>query len=139
MDICKQILLLPDDIKLIIKEYIPFIVIIFLERKIYLSSHPYIEFHLRSSINNYFRFVVRNDLDFVFEQVLINNYQKWLYIKKYKYKETSYYNYFSFILSFIIENNSNKCGNIANLFIKKNGISKKSYKNNTFINKRWKI
>ena len=137
--ICKKILFLPDDIKAIIKEYIPFIVIIFLEKKKYILFHSYIESKMHTSINNYFRFIIRNDLDFVFEQILKNNYKKWLTIKKYLYKDTIYYNYLSFILSFIVENNSNKCGSITRQFIEKNGISKKSYKNNTFINKRWKI
>ena len=38
-----------------------------------------------------------------------------------------------------MKNNSNKCKHLLDEHLQKHGISKNLYKNNTFINKRWKI
>jgi hypothetical protein len=90
-------------------------------------------------MDSYIRFIIRNDLDFVLHQVVKKYYKKWINTKKYLYKDVIYHNYLSFILSFIIDNNSHKCTNYLTLFLDKHEISKKLYKNTTFINKRWKI
>lgn len=140
MDICKRIQMLPVVIVSIIQEYIPFIVVVFIDKSKYIQYHEYIMnkmIHYRAE--KYMRFVIRNDLDFVFSQIYKKRIQRWINTKKYLYKDIVYYNYLSFILYFIMENNSNKCNQLLNEHLIKVGISKKLYKNNTFINKRWKI
>ena len=139
MDICVRVEMLPKEIANIIKEYIPLITMIFIEKKKYILYHDYILHKIRKQEESYIRFIIRDDLDFVLLQILKKYHIKWINTKKYLYKDIIYYNYLSFILSFILENNSNKCKQLTNLFLEKQGISKNIYKNTTFINKRWKI
>ena len=139
MELCSRIQLLPVDIINYIKEYVPFITIIFLEKNTYILYHDYIVYKILGKIEKYIRFIIRNDFEFVLNQMMHTYYKKWINQQKYLYKDTIYYNYLSFILFFITENNSNKCKRLLNDHLKKHGISKNLYKNNTFINKRWKL
>ena len=132
---------LPDELINYIKDFLTLIVLIFVEKKTYILYHDALFYKIlnQNQGENYIRFIIRNDLDFVLSQIFENNYKQWINKTKYLYEDTIYCNYLSFILHFILKNNSDKCKQLTNKFCKKLGISKKLYKNNTFINKRWKL
>ena len=132
--------MLPEVIIDIIKCYLPKICIIFLTKENYLNNHYLIRpFIPKNKIENYIRYMLRRDYDFVFKQILIENYKKWFDIKKYIYKNIIYTNYIYFIKDYCIENESNKCRNLINSFLKEHGLCQNQYKNNIIKNKRWKI
>jgi hypothetical protein len=83
--------------------------------------------------------MVRQDNDFVFTQLLVENYNKWLNMKKYYYKECIFGNYLIFLESYAIDNDSVRCGKILFNLLEKETLSKNKHKKN--INKyvRWKI
>ena len=136
MDILKRIDKLPDVLINIIKTYLTINTIIFLNKTNYLTNHKKLYIN-KDIFENYVRDMARKDNWFVLNQILKENFKKWLKIK-YKYKNIIYYNYVSFLTSFCIENHATNCKNIINIFLKKHGISKNQHKNNTFINIKWK-
>ena len=93
----------------IIYSYIPKSVTIFLTQQNYIKEH----YLLRSFINKryieqYIRTMVRQDNDFVFNLLLVENYKRWLNMTKYYYKECIYGNYVNFLESYAIDNKSLK-------------------------------
>ena len=134
--ILKRINKLPDVLIDIIQSYLPINKIIFLNKINYLTNHKSLYIN-KDIFDNYVRDMVRNDYSFVLEQILEENYKKWLK-KRLKYKNIIYHNYISFLTSFCIENRATNCRNIISIFLEKHGISKNQHKNNTFINIKWK-
>lgn len=131
---------LPEVIIDIIKSYLPKISTVFLTRENYLNNHFLIRaFIPKNKIENYIRYMLRRDYDFVFKQILIENYKKWVDIKHYIYKNVIYKNYIYFIKDYCIENESIKSRNLIHSFLKEHGLCQNQYKNNIIKNKRWKI
>ena len=113
---------------------------LFLNKKNYINNHYLLRpIILKNKIENYIRDMIRRDYDLVFEQILLENYKRWLEIKHYMYKNIIYKNYIYFIKDFCIENESNKCRSLINLFLKEHGLCQNQHKNNIIKNKRWKI
>ena len=140
MDILQRIQRLPDVLIDIIQTYLPLDTIVWITRKNYLNNHKYLIIN-KNMFDNYTRDMIRNDRWFILEQILEENYNKWLkpkYKYKYKYKNVIYHNYIDFLTAFCIENHSTNCKNIISIFLEEHGISKNQHKNNTFINIRWK-
>jgi len=130
---------LPSDLVEEIKKYISNKNLIFTNKKKYIGNH----YLIRKLIpNNKFELYIRNiiyrDFDFIFNQILQENYLKWFEIKEYIYKNTIHKNYIYFIKFFCIENNSEKCRILLNDFLDKFGLCKNQHKKN--INKHiiWK-
>ena len=124
----------------IIKSYLTVISTLFLNKKNYINNHYLLRpIILKNKIENYIRDMIRRDYDLVFEQILLENYKRWLEIKHYMYKNIIYKNYIYFIKDFCIENESNKCRSLINLFLKEHGLCQNQHKNNIIKNKRWKI
>ena len=131
---------LPDVLIEVIKGYLTVISTLFLYKQNYITNHYLIRpFILKNKIENYIRYMIRRDYDFVFQQILVENYIKWLEIKHYMYKNIIYKNYIYFIKDYCIENESVKCRNLINLFLKEHGLCQNQHKNNIIKNKRWKI
>jgi len=82
--------------------------------------------------------MVRQDNDFVFKQLLVENYQRWLNMKKYYYKESIYSNYINFLDSYAIDNESTKCRKIIQDLFEELGLSKNQHKKNTIRYIRWR-
>lgn len=82
--------------------------------------------------------MVRQDNDFVFRQLLVENFNRWLNMKKYYYKECIYSNYLSFLEEYAIENESTNCRNLLIDFSKEQGLSKNQHKKNTIRYIRWR-
>lgn len=131
---------IPDELIYIIKSYLPIKSILFLNKEIYLQHHSIIrKFIPRMQVENYIRDIVRRDNYFVFNQILRENYIKWLQIKHYINKQVIYCNYIFFIKDYCIQHHSPKCRQIINDLLIEEGLSKNQYKNNIHKNKRWKI
>ena len=132
----EKIVLLPNELRDLIKSYLPISVLVFLNKKNYIYLHNlYIKHKMNDS---YIRFIIRNNYWFILNNLLENYYKLWTKKNKYKYKNIIYSDYLQFITHYCIENNANDCKNIILLFIEKLGMSKNQHKNNTTINIRWK-
>ena len=110
-DISHYLNLLPDDI---IKEYIfPKLspeILVWLTKENYIKYHYVIKNIIpKYSIESYIRDIIRNDYSFIFNYILDEQFIKWLTMKKYTYKSYIFENYFTFLMQFCIDNNSNKC------------------------------
>jgi hypothetical protein len=122
-----------------IKKYISNKTLLFVNRENYINNHCLIRYLVpRIKFENYIRNILYRDFDFVFQQVIQENYLKWLQIKQYIYKNNIYKNYIYFIKGFCIENNSEKCRNVLNIFLEKLGLCKNQHKKNVIKHIRWK-
>jgi hypothetical protein len=122
-----------------IKKYIPAQQLIFVNREKYTNLHYLIRYKIPSiNFEKYIRNILYRDFDFVFQQILQENYLKWLDIKEYFYKNATYKNYIYFIKAFCIENNSEKCRILLNVFLEKLGLCKNQHKKNIIKHIRWK-
>ena len=133
-----RINLLPNELENIIQEFIPIRFLYNLNKKYYFKYHKHIKQWIpREIYENYLRDMVRNDNHFVFDFLIKENSKIWQNIKKYKYKNTFYSDYFRFLDAFCIENESTKCRNLLQVFLHKSGLSKNQHKKNTTTNIRW--
>ena len=100
---------LPDELEDIVYSYIPKSAMIFVTKQNYLTSHHLVRSLVnRKNIENYIRSMVRQDNDFVFKLLLVENYNRWLNMTKYYYKECIFNNYLMFLESYAIDNQSTK-------------------------------
>ena len=123
----------------IIYSYIPKSVTIFLTQQNYIKEH----YLLRSFINKryieqYIRTMVRQDNDFVLNQLLKENCRRWLDMKKYYYKNCIYSNYITFLESYAIDNESIKCRKLILKLFEELGLSKNQHKKNMIKYIIWK-
>ena len=130
---------LPIDLVNEIKKYIQNKNLIFTNNKNYMLNH----YLIRNLIPNknfelYIRNIVYRDFDYVFRQIIQENYLKWFDIKQYLYKNVIYKNYIYFIKDFCIENNSEKCRIMLNFFLDKLGLCKNQHKKNVNKHIIWK-
>jgi len=138
ISVIENILNLTEEIKDIICSYIPLKEIIFLNKNIYIKNHQLIRKFIKTNqYENYIRAMIRRDNNFVFEFLIGENFEKWLFFKKYAYKRTLFSNYIYFLLEYSIENESEKCKQIVNKYIINSGLSKNQHKKNTCKNIRW--
>lgn len=138
-DFFKNIDKLPEVLINIIYLYIPKSVTLFLTKKNYIENHHYVrELIDKRKIEQYIRSMVRQDNDFVFKYLLVENYKRWVNMKKYYYKEFIYCNYLNFLESFAIDNKSDKCRNLLIKLFEEEGLYKNQHKKNTIRYIRWK-
>jgi hypothetical protein len=139
-DLFKNVDKLPYELLDIIYSYVPKKVTAFLNKTNYIKEHQFITNNI---INNgkmeiYIRIMIRQDNDFVFNQLLKENYTRWVIIKNYYYKDCIYANYLIFLESYAIENQSTKCRKLLGELLKELGLSKNQHKKNTIKYIRWK-
>jgi len=129
---------LSDELIDVIYSYIPKSVTIFLTKKNYIKEHYLLRNYINKRyIEQYIRTMVRQDNEFVFNLLLVENYKRWLNMKKYYYKECIYGNYINFLESYTIDNKSLKCRKlIINLF-EEQGLNKNQHKKNIIRYIRW--
>lgn len=133
-----NIIKLPEEICDIIYLYIPPIITIFLNKNMYIKNHHQVRKYIeKTQYENYIRDTIRRDNDFVFSLLMMENFERWLFFKKYVYKLTMFSNYIYFLLEYCIENESDNCKNIVKKYINDSGLSKNQHKKNTSINIRW--
>ena len=130
---------LPYELLRVIKSYIPKTSLLFVNKKYYEKYHCLIKFIIpKNNYENYIRNTVRRDNEFSFLQILNDNFKRWFKNKNYIYKNILYKNYFYFLSDYCINNNSVKCRNVLNDFLKQHGLCQNRHKKNTFIHIRWK-
>ena len=130
---------LPVEILNMIETYIPSSSLIFINKYYYMNYHYLIKYLIpKNQFENYIRHIIRRDIDFAFLRILNDNYKKWLKIKQYVYKNIMYKNYVYFLIDYCIHNESVKCRNILNNFLKELGLCQNRHKKNTYIHIRWK-
>jgi hypothetical protein len=130
---------LPDELIFIIYLYVPKIVKLFLTKQKYLQEHPLIKQHInKKNIENYYRTMVRQDNDFVFKQLLVENQQKWFNMKSYYYKTCIYTNYITFIESYADEHESSNCKQLIVDLFEELGLNKNQHKKNMIKYIIWK-
>lgn len=138
-DFLKNVDKLPDDMINEIYAYIPKIVTIFLTKKNYLKDHHLLKkLTNKRHIENYIRTMVRQDNEFVFKQLLVENYHRWIQMTKYYYKNCIYTNYLTFIESYAIDNESTNCRRLICEFLLELGLSKNQHKKNIVKYIRWR-
>ena len=128
---------LPNELIILIKEFIPKKELIFTNKENYISNHYLIKLNIKN-YENYIRNIIKRDNEFVLSQVLRENYQKWSKITKYMYKNMIFKNYFYFTINYCIENDSINCRNVINIFLKEHGLDKNIHKKNVIKYIRWK-
>ena len=141
IDFLKNIGSLPDELILIIKIYIPKTTMVFLTKENYVQYHYLLKEYINKknkNIEKYFRTMVRQDNDFVFKELLVENYKKWFSMKNYYYNNCIYRNYITFIESYAIENESIKCREMIIKLFEELGLSKNQHKKNIIKYIRWK-
>jgi len=139
-DLCNNISILPIDIIEIIYSYIPKFVTIFLTKKDYVEEHYLLKNYInKRDIENYIRAMIRRDNDFVLKHLLVENYTRWISIKKYYYKGAIYENYLFFLKAYCIDNESINCKNVLIKLFEELGLSKNQHKKKTYNYIRWKI
>jgi hypothetical protein len=132
---------IPDELIDILFHYIPIKVKILLNKTFYLQYHSFFyENILSRNKENFIRFIIRSNNSFVFQQLLNENYKKWIKdIKNYKFKNFIYKNYIYFLKDFCLFNESIQCLNTLNYFLDKHNLCQNQPKKNTVRNIRWII
>jgi hypothetical protein len=139
-DVLKNIHKLPPELVDIIYLYIPKSVTIFLTKKSYIEEHHLVRPLIRKiDIEKYIRAMVREDNNFVFKQLIVENWGRWLNMRKYYYKECIYNNYLNFLESYAIDNQSIKCRKLIINFFEEQGLHKNQHKKNTIRYIRWNV
>lgn len=131
--------ILPYELVDIIYEYLPKNVSMFLTKSNYMKDH----FLIRSFINKkhiekYIRTMIKQDNEFVFRYLLVENYERWLNMTKYYYQECIYANYLHFLEFYALENESVKCVELIVTFMKEQGLSKNQHKKKIIKYIKWK-
>ncbi len=138
-DFFKNVNRLPEVMVDIIYSYVPNSVLMFLSKKKYIEYHHLIRQLInKRNIEHYIRAMVMDDNDFVFKYLLVENYGRWLNMKKYYYKECIYSNYLNFLESYAIENESPKCRKLLHEVFEEKGLNKNQHKKNTTRYIRWR-
>ena len=129
---------LSDELIDVIYSYIPKSVTIFLTKKNYIKEHYLLRNYINKRyIEQYIRTMVRQDNEFVFNLLLVENYKRWLNMKKYYYKECIYGNYINFLESYAIDNKSLKCRKLLINLFEEQGLNKNQHKKNIIRYIRW--
>ncbi len=138
-DILKNINNLPNELEDIIYSYLPITTTISLSKTNYLENHKLVRDRInKSDIENYIRTMIRQDNHFVFEQLLIENYNKWLNMKNYYYKDCDYANYLIFLKFYAIDNESSNCLILLTELFEELGLCKNQHKKKVFKYIRWR-
>ena len=130
---------LPCELIMLIKSFLPKTTLLFLNNHYYKKYHYLIKKYInKHTFENYIRTIIRRDNSFVFSQILIDYNKDLSKIKQYIYKNIMYKKYYYFLIDYCITNNSIKCRDILNEFLKLQGLCQNRHKKNTFIHIRWK-
>jgi len=121
---------LPIELVYIVESYIPTDVTLFLNKKNYINNHKYLMESAidKKQIENYIRFIVRQDNDLAFKNILDENIHKWFKIKKYIHKDAIFMNYVYFLISYCEDNESEKCKKLILNKLDELGLSKNQHK-----------
>ncbi len=134
----QHINILPQELIELIKEYIPHIVYVFLNKEYYYKYHYLFSEYIKSQSELYIRSMIRQDNNFVINKLFYESSYHWLSMRDYYYKDCIYMNYLYFLLHYSIDNESEKCVKLLNYLIKELGLVKNQHKKKTIRYIRWK-
>ena len=134
-----QLINLPHEIVDIIYEYTPIYFLSTANKKYWIKNYYHNSLLNQTKLNNnilYYKFIIKNDFDFIFYHYIHLN--KKIFLKKHKYKYKDYFfprkiEIFNYLIT--TEFKSFKCKHILSNFMKTNKLTFKKIKTN--INK-WK-
>ena len=92
----KQIILLPDELIRYILLFVPIRNLVFVNKTYYYLYHKCIKSYI-INYNSFIIDIIRRDNDFVFKQLINENYKTWISKKKIYYKNKVFSNYIFFI------------------------------------------
>lgn len=117
---------LPVEIKKYIFLYIDNNTLMWINKDYYKKYHKLLinSSNIRKNKNEYsfIRHIIKKDYDFVFEENLFENFNKWILKKKIYHGYLIYANYIYFLLNYCIEEKSPKCKNILVETMKSKGL-----------------
>lgn len=117
---------LPVEIKKYIFLYIDNNTLMWINKDYYKKYHKLLinSSNIRKNKNEYsfIRHIIKKDYDFVFEENLFENFNKWILKKKIYHGYLIYANYIYFLLNYCIQEKSPKCKNILVETMKSKGL-----------------
>lgn len=127
---------LPNEILDIIFYYLNTREMLFLNKKHYIKYNDYIDQYI-INYSSYVRDIIRLDYSFVFEYIIYRNFNKWIKINNYNYKNIIYNNYIFFLSDFANKNKATKCLNLLNLHLEISKLKKLNCKDYRIKRKEW--
>jgi hypothetical protein len=137
MNILTKLEELSPEIINIIQCFIPRESLIFTNRENYFLYHHFLKKYIKK-YENYIRDTIRRDNYFVFGIIVKENFEKWITINQYMYKNMIFKNYLYFTMHYCIENESSNCRTIIMDYLKERGLDKNLYKKNLIKYIKWK-
>lgn len=128
---------LPAELVDYIKEYIPSLQLVFLNRTYYTRHHPILRRHI-SDYERYVRETIRRDHAYVFDRISEENIDAWIQVKKYPYKHMMFNNYIYFMLYFCNECGSSECREVVMRHLQKRDLCRNLHKKNLIKYIKWK-
>ena len=136
-ELIEKIRKLPNELVDTIKEYVPKSKFIFTNRENYKLYHYLIPIK-PNQVDNYIKDIIRRDNEYCLNAIIRENYCKWFEKGQIYYKNMSFGNYLYFIINYCIENGSENCLKIINIFLKEHGLGKNLHKKNVVKYIKWK-
>lgn len=132
---------LPEELVREIYDYIPGIVKVFLNKNSYKIYHSLIKIKLveQNLYDSYIRDVIRNDYNFLFLEICLENTAIWVKPKKCTYKNKMFSTYSDLLENLCIESQSTRCRNILQEIFYISALSKNRHKKNIpkIIKREW--
>uniref|UniRef100_A0A6C0IRA7 Uncharacterized protein n=1 Tax=viral metagenome TaxID=1070528 RepID=A0A6C0IRA7_9ZZZZ len=136
--ILRYINTLPEELVELIKEYIPYVSFVFVNKDYYNRYHYLFSDTIKPRSELYIRSMIRQDNDYVVNKLFYEFSYHWLSMRNYYHKDCIYMNYLYFLLHYSIDNDSKKCVKLLNHLIKELGLVKNQHKKKTIRYIRWK-
>lgn len=98
-------------LKAIVLSFVPHVHMVWTNKTNYEKHHTCIVelTKAKNLYDSYIRHVLRNDLDYVFRFILVQNREKWWGKRKYIYKGKQYSTYTHYMDAYIFEHGSHRC------------------------------
>ena len=109
---------LPNELLDIIFSYLPDVSKMRLNKHFYEKYHKMVLSKLVKDCESYIRFMIRRDNDFIIKHLIKENYNRWIGFKNYYYNLIDFDDYICFLKYYSSENNSEKCENEIQLYVK---------------------
>ena len=128
--------MLPSDIVKHIYDYIPPLTRTILNKSLYMDNRKCIRQNIPVlKYEGYIRHIVRKDNDFVFNNLLNDNFSRWQHMKNFKYKTFTFEDYMAYIIYLSQEHEASKVH--ALVLDKQNLVGKKRHKNARIRSNTW--
>jgi len=123
---------LPEELLLLVYTFMPTQILMFLNKLQYRLHHHLVmqSFVRPTKLETFIRTMVRQDNDFVLQQLLLERTTKWLQMTKYYYKELKHANYIAFLYQYATEFQATRC---AQLLFPKVNVKNKGKKGMLFL------